>query len=108
MIIYLALSSFDIFERYHCYGASPISITHCRNLISVMYLQFFSPVLQLLIAFINIIISEFTHVMLKVCVKLAALSAELHYPGKIHISVGVVVGGRQHTSGTSWITPSWQ
>ena len=33
-----------------------------------------------------------------------------HYPGKIPfpISVGVVVGGRQHTSGTSWITHSWQ
>ena len=29
-------------------------------------------------------------------------------PWKIHISVGVVVGGRQHTSGTSWITRSWQ
>ena len=26
----------------------------------------------------------------------------------IHISIGVVVGGRQHTSGTSWITRSWQ
>ena len=36
------------------------------------------------------------------------INTALALPWKIHISVGVVVGGRQHTSGTSWITRSWQ